>query len=78
MPSMSSVNEIVHAALELGRPERTAIALAMLDSLPDDAEEPEDILAEALRRAAEMESGLVQPLSYEEFLAGIQRTGQAA
>lgn len=75
---MSTVNEIVTAALELGKSERTAIALMMLDSLPDDAEEPEDILAEALRRDAEMESGLVKPLSYDEFLSGIQRTGHPA
>lgn len=74
---MSTVNEIVHAAMALGKSERTAIAMMMLDSLPDDAEEPEDILAEALRRDAEMEAGLVKPLSYEEFMARI-RPGQPA
>lgn len=78
MASMSTVNEIVNAAMGLGRSERTAIAMMMLDSLPDDAEEPEDILAEALRRDAEMEAGLVKPLSYEELLARIQRPGKAA
>ena len=76
--SMSTVNEIVHAAMGLGRSERTAIAMMMLDSLPDDTEEPEDILAEALRRDAEMEAGLVKPLSYDELLAKIQRPGRAA
>lgn len=76
--SMSTVSEIVHAAMGLGRSERTAIAMMMLDSLPDDAEEPEDILAEALRRDAEMEAGLVKPLSYDELLAKIQRPGHAA
>ena len=75
---MSSVNEIVHAAMGLGKSERTAIAMMILDSLPGDAEEPEDILAEALRRDAEMEAGLVKPLSYEEFMTRIQRPGQAA
>lgn len=75
---MSTVNEIVHAAMGLGKSERTAIAMMMLDSLPDDAEEPEDILAEALRRDAEMETGLVKPLSYEEFMARIQQPEQAA
>ncbi|MBN8418893.1 MAG: hypothetical protein J0L73_08265 [Verrucomicrobia bacterium] len=75
---MSTVNEIVHAAMGLGRSERTAIAMMMLDSLPDDTEEPEDILAEALRRDAEMEAGLVKPLSYDELLAKIQRPGRAA
>jgi hypothetical protein len=69
---MSTVNEIVHAAMDLGRSERAAIAMMMLDSLPDDAEEPEDILAEALRRDAEMETGLVKPLTYEEFMAGLE------
>ena len=75
---MSTVNEIVHAAMGLGKSERTAIAMMILDSLPGDAEEPEDILAEALRRDAEMEAGLVKPLSYEEFMTRIQRPGQAA
>jgi hypothetical protein len=69
---MSTVNEIVHAAMGLGTSERTAIAIMMLDSLPDGDGEPEAILAEALRRDAELESGLVQPLSYEEFMARIQ------
>lgn len=75
---MSTVNEIVHAAMGLGSSERTAIVMLMLDSLPDGAEHPEDILAEALRRDAEMEAELVTPLSYEEFMAGIQRTRPAA
>ena len=75
---MSTVNEIVHAAMGLGKSERTVIAMMMLDSLPEDAEEPEDILAEALRRDAEMETGLVKALTYEEFMAGIQRPEQAA
>ena len=75
---MSTVNEIVHAAMGLGSSERTAIAMMMLDSLPDDAEEPEDILAEALRRDVEIEAGLVKPLSYEDFMAAIQRTRPAA
>ena len=75
---MSTVNEIVHAAMGLGTSERTAIAMMMLDSLPDGAEEPEDILAEALRRDAEMEAGLVKPLTYEEFMAGIQWPGKTA
>lgn len=75
---MSTVNEIVHAALGLEKSERAAIAMVMLDSLPDDAMEPEDILAEALRRDAEMESGLVNPLTYGEFLAGIHPAEQKA
>ena len=75
---MSTVNEIVHAAMGLGTSERTVIAMMMLDSLPEDADESEDILAEALRRDAEMETGLVKALTYEEFMAGIQRPEQAA
>jgi hypothetical protein len=75
---MSTVTEIVQAALGLDRSGRAALALVMLDSLPDDAMEPDDILVEALRRDAEIESGLVKELSHEEFLAGIQRPGRAA
>lgn len=67
---MSTMNEIVNAAMDLGRSERAAIAMMMLDSLPaDEAEDPEDILAEALRRDAEIEMGLVKPLTHEELMA---------
>ncbi|GAA5136849.1 hypothetical protein GCM10023213_12590 [Prosthecobacter algae] len=75
---MSTVSDIIQAALELDRSDRATVALSMLDSLPDDAMEPDEILAEALRRDAEIESGQVKELSYEEFLAGIQRPGRAA
>lgn len=75
---MSTVSDIIQAALELDRSERATVALSMLDSLPDEAMEPDEILAEALRRDAEIESGQVKELSYEEFLAGIQRPGRAA
>lgn len=75
---MSTVSDIIQAALELDRSERATVALSMLDSLPDDAMDPDEILAEALRRDAEIESGQVKELSYEEFLAGIQRPGRAA
>lgn len=50
----------------------------MLDSLPDDDMEPDFILAEALCRDAEIDSGWVKELSHQEFLAGIQRPGRAA
>lgn len=42
------------------------------DCIPDKSEDSEAIPAEALCRDAEMEAGLVQPLSYEDFMAAIQ------
>ncbi len=40
--------------------------------LPDDSSGVNEILDEALRRDAEIESGLVRELSHEEFIAGLR------
>jgi hypothetical protein len=44
--------------------------MLIMDSLPPDPWEPDEILAEAERRDAEMESGAAQEISHEDFVAG--------
>ena len=72
---MTKLAEIETAALRLPDKERLHLADKLLGSLPPPpaAAEPEEILAEALRREAEMESGEVKPLSEDGFWAGVRR-----
>ncbi|MEY4814433.1 MAG: putative addiction module component [Verrucomicrobiota bacterium] len=72
---MSTLQEIEAAILRLPESDRLHLADTLLGSLPlpPAAHEPDEIIAEALRRDAELESGRVQPLSEEQFWAGVRR-----
>jgi putative addiction module component (TIGR02574 family) len=72
---MSTLQEIEAAILRLPESDRLQLADTLLGSLPlpPDAHESEEIIAEAIRRDAELESGRVQPLSEEQFWAGVRR-----
>ncbi|MEY2880027.1 MAG: putative addiction module component [Verrucomicrobiota bacterium] len=72
---MTKLAELEAAALRLPDAERLHLADALLGSLPPPpaAAEPDEILAEALRRDAEIESGRVKPLSDAAFWAGVRR-----
>ena len=72
---MSTLQEIEAAALRLSDKDRLHLADRILGSLPAPlaAAEPDEILAEAVRRDAELESGAVQPLTEESFWAGVRR-----
>ncbi len=71
---MTKLAEIEAAALRLPDKERLHLADRLLGSLPPPAtSEPDEILAEALRRDAELESRQVQPLSEDAFWAGVRR-----
>lgn len=72
---MSTLQEIEAAALRLPDKDRLHLADKILGSLPAPLvpPEPEDILAEAIRRDAELESGAVLPLTEEAFWAGVRR-----
>jgi hypothetical protein len=63
--------EFEHAALSLPSKDRATLALRLMDSLSDDALEPEDIARLADERDEELESGKVQPLEFAEFVAGL-------
>jgi putative addiction module component (TIGR02574 family) len=60
--------EIEREALDLSEEERAELAQKLLLSLdsPSDSEISEDWVAEASRRARELDEGLVQPISAEE------------
>lgn len=72
---MTKLGEIEVAALRLPDKERLHLADKLLGSLPPPpaASEPDEILTEALRRDAEMESGQTTPLSEDTFWAGVRR-----
>lgn len=72
---MTKLAEIEAAALRLSDKERLHLADKFLGSLPPPpaASEPDEILAEALRRDAELDSGQVKPLTEEAFRAGARR-----
>ena len=72
---MTKLAEIEAAALRLPDNERFHLADRLLESLPPPprASDPDEILAETVRRDAELESGAVQPLSEEAFWAGVRR-----
>jgi hypothetical protein len=72
---MSPLQEIEAAALRLSDMDRLQLADKILGSLPTPLApaEPEEILAEAIRRDAELESGEVLPLTGATFWAGVRR-----
>lgn len=72
---MTKLADIEAAALRLPDKERLHLADKLLGSLPPPpaASEPTEILAEALRRDAELESGQVTPLTEDAFWAGARR-----
>ncbi len=74
---MSAASDIKTLALKL--PERSRLKLAgeLLRSVPATAT-PDDALAEALNREAELDSGKVLPLSEAAFWKGIRRPSSPA
>jgi putative addiction module component (TIGR02574 family) len=68
------VKEVLEKALELDERDRAEVVEALLESL--EAEAPEEraaLVAELERRAAEMESGAVRGIPWEELWAELQR-----
>jgi len=67
-----STATLTKAVLSLPQAERTALLLDVFDSLPADLADQDEILAEAMRRDEELESGAVLEMSHEEFIAGLR------
>jgi len=72
---MTTLEEIQAAALRLSERDRLQLADRILGSLPAPLTpaEPDEILAEAIRRDAELESGTERPLTEKAFWAGVRR-----
>ncbi len=51
--------------------DRAALAVDLIDSLGDTAWDDDELSALADERDAELESGTVKALSYDEFVAGL-------
>ena len=75
---MSTLQEIEAAILGLSEQDRLHLADRILRTLPQPAGamRPGEILAEAIRRDEELESGVVKPLAEEAFWAGVRRGGE--
>lgn len=74
---MSTLQEIEAAVLRLSDKDRLQLTDKLLSSLPEPSAPgtPEEILSEAVRRDAEIDSGNVPPLSETEFWEGVRRRG---
>ena len=74
---MTTLQEIEAAILGLSEQDRLHLADKILHSLPKPpgAMVSEEILAEAIRRDQELESGVLEPLTEEAFWAGVRRGG---
>ena len=72
---MTKLAEIEAAALRLPDKDRLHLTDRLLASLPPPPAtcDTDDILAEADRRDAELESGQVKPLTEDAFWAGVRR-----
>ena len=73
-PTMISAAELESAALNLEPKGRGHLAALLLDSLPPEAWEEDELLAESDRRERELEEGRARELSHEEFMAGLRRS----
>ena len=71
---MTPLKELEVAILRLPDKDRLRLADRLLGTLPaPDACEADEILAEATRRDAELESGKTRPLTEAQFWAGVRR-----
>ena len=76
---MTKLAEIEAAALRLTDKERLHLAGKLLGSVPPpkSSNTPAEILAEANRRNAEIESGEVKALSEDQFWAGVRQSANS-
>ena len=71
---MSPLKELEAAVLQLPERDRLRLADRLLGTLPaPDPCEPNEILAEARRRDAELDGGKTRPLIESQFWAGVRR-----
>jgi hypothetical protein len=74
-PAVSSASEIQGLALKLPQRSRLKLAIELLRSASP-AVSSDEILEEAIRRDAELQSGKVKALDEEEFWSGVVRPGR--
>lgn len=70
---MATLSEIKALAMELTVPERATLASHLLHSLPPAFEDDDDGVAEALRRAAEMDADPSMCITFDELKHSVGR-----
>jgi len=70
---MIAPHELSAALRSLPLAARAQLAVELIDSLGDEAWGDDALATLAEERDAELESGAVEALNYEEFLAGLRR-----
>ena len=70
---MTAVADIAAVLLDMSKRDRALLAVELIDSLGERALDDEELSSLADERDAELESGAVSALSYDEFLAGLRR-----
>ncbi|MBX7211559.1 MAG: addiction module protein [Verrucomicrobiaceae bacterium] len=75
---MTAAADLSTLLLQLPPQDRAELAVNLIDSLSlgEPAWEDDQLAALADERDAELESGAVKPLSYDEFIAGLRRPSQ--
>ncbi|MAS93299.1 MAG: hypothetical protein CMO55_08890 [Verrucomicrobiales bacterium] len=68
---MATLTEVQKQADSLSEPDKEELLRHLLNTLPDAPLGPDD--EEVARRVEEMESGAVQPISHDQFLAEVGR-----
>jgi len=75
---MMALSEFSAALHELTPQDRAGLEVELIDSLKDEVWSDEALARLADEREAEMESGAVLLLSYEQFLSGLKRPSVSA
>ena len=72
-----AAQDILKQALELPPADRLSVAQELRDSVAPEQQPPisvdEELIAELERRDAEIESGAVTPLTYDELMASVRK-----
>jgi len=75
---MIALNELSAALHELPPQTRAGLAVELIDSLGEEDWSDEALSTLADQREAELDTGDVLPLSYEQFLSGLNRPSDSA
>jgi hypothetical protein len=75
---MTALTEVFATLQMLPAAAKAQLAVDLIDSLGEDAWTDEDHSALASERDAELDSRVVSPMSYEQFLSGLVRPAVSA
>jgi putative addiction module component (TIGR02574 family) len=68
----SALDQVLQGALALPEADRQQLVIALVESLPPSAIEPDDdLVAELDRRCSEVDSGIAQSIPFDEVMARV-------